>query len=505
MWYPVDADGETDFDSPDPRRRGPPARRSRRPTCPTGSRRGPAGRARRVRRRPRRHGHLGHLVAHPADRRRVGGRPRPLRPGLPHGPAAPGPRHHPHLAVLHRGPLRARARPSALDRRGHLGLGARPRPQEDVQVQGQRGHPAAPARAARGRRRPVLGGQRPAGHRHRGRRGPDEGRAGAWPSRSSTPRGSPSAALADEDGTLVVPPGRVRSPPPSTGPCSGRLAVVVDEATTAFEGYDYARALERTEAFFWSFCDDYLELVKTRAYGDAGRRRARPRPGPPWPLALSVLLRLLAPILPFVTEEVWSWWRAGSIHTAAVADRRRARRRPRTAGSTRTPTPCSRWPPRCSGSSAGPRRRPSARCGPPVALLTVTDTAARLAALGAAEGDLRDAGGVVELVTRGRRRSRRGRRTGRRRSDGPAVGRPSGQVDAEGGVGHLGRGALLLDAAVHHDRRVVATARAVVTNCSTSTMVMPCAAQRPPARRARPRSAGPGPSTARRGRGPGAR
>jgi valyl-tRNA synthetase len=35
----------------------------------------------------------------------------------------------------------------------------------------------------------------------------------------------------------------------------------------------------------------------------------------------------------------------------------------------------------------------------PVARLTVTDTAARLDALGSAEGDVRDAGGVVELVT----------------------------------------------------------------------------------------------------------
>ncbi len=94
------------------------------------------------------------------------------------------------------------------------------------------------------------------------------------------------------------------------------LARVVHSATRGLAEYDHTRALQDTETFFWSFCDDYIELVKDRAHGvrcPAGAASARAA----LQLALDVLLRLLAPFLPFATEEVWSWWRPGSVHRAA--------------------------------------------------------------------------------------------------------------------------------------------------------------------------------------------
>jgi valyl-tRNA synthetase len=95
-----------------------------------------------------------------------------------------------------------------------------------------------------------------------------------------------------------------------------KLAQLVDESTRQLEAYDYARVLEQTERFFWNFCDFHLELVKGRRYKDFGDAPAASA-NSAMLIALSTLLRLFAPYLPFVTEEVWSWWRPGSIHRAA--------------------------------------------------------------------------------------------------------------------------------------------------------------------------------------------
>jgi valyl-tRNA synthetase len=97
------------------------------------------------------------------------------------------------------------------------------------------------------------------------------------------------------------------------------LARVVEVATAALEDYDHAKALEATESFFWTFCDDYLELVKDRAYNRDGAwpEEAAQSARAALALVIDTVVRLLAPFLPFVTEEVWSWYRPGSVHRAA--------------------------------------------------------------------------------------------------------------------------------------------------------------------------------------------
>src|SRR5699024_11119695 len=123
-------------------------------------------------------------------------------------------------------------------------------------------------------------------------------------------------APADPAGLLAADPAVVTDPLDRA--LLAQLADVIEQATAANDEMDYARALEIIEPFFWAFCDDYIELVKERAHGnspagEAGAASARAALA----ITLEVLLRLFAPVVVFATEEVWSWWRGGSVHTQA--------------------------------------------------------------------------------------------------------------------------------------------------------------------------------------------
>jgi valyl-tRNA synthetase len=170
------------------------------------------------------------------------------------------------------------------------------------------------------------------------------------------------------------------------------LGDLVQAATAAFESYDYARALEQTEAWFWSFCDDYVELVKARAYGEVGEEGAASA-RVTLLAALSVLVRLFAPVLAFTAEEVWSWWREGSVHRTSWPS---AGELPVNAAGAGDPAVLA-----AAVELLRAVRRSKTERGvslrAPVACLTVTATEERLAVFRTLEADLRLAGAIAEI------------------------------------------------------------------------------------------------------------
>jgi valyl-tRNA synthetase len=171
------------------------------------------------------------------------------------------------------------------------------------------------------------------------------------------------------------------------------LGTLVQDATTSLEGYEYTRVLDRTESFFWSFCDDYLELIKSRRYGDQGEAGAASA-NVALQTALSTMLRLFAPYLPFVTEEVWSWWKEGSVHKAAwPTTAELAAVSAPDAGSLAVMTLATEVLGEVRRQKSGAKRPMKAQ----IARALVTDTEERLALLRAAQSDICAAGGIQVL------------------------------------------------------------------------------------------------------------
>jgi valyl-tRNA synthetase len=173
-----------------------------------------------------------------------------------------------------------------------------------------------------------------------------------------------------------------------------RLADLCDDVTAAFERFDYARALERTESLFWSFCDNYLELVKARAYGeagDAGRASALAA----LRMAVETLLKLFAPFLPFATEEVWSWWQEGSIHRSSWPDAAALRAAAGPDADHQVLVVASD----VVGELRKVKSEAKRSMRTAVTQATITDTPDRLGYLAQVEPDVRAAGHVEDLTT----------------------------------------------------------------------------------------------------------
>ncbi|HVN94125.1 MAG TPA: valine--tRNA ligase [Terracidiphilus sp.] len=120
--------------------------------------------------------------------------------------------------------------------------------------------------------------------------------------------------------------GKEGAPGPITYPMDRvflvKLRQLVRNATRHFENYEHQQALAETERFFWTaFTDSYIEMSRARTLGVYGPE-AQGSALATLRIALSVFLRLFAPFLPYITDEVWSWSCAAetgsaSIHAAA--------------------------------------------------------------------------------------------------------------------------------------------------------------------------------------------
>ena len=174
------------------------------------------------------------------------------------------------------------------------------------------------------------------------------------------------------------------------------LARLVADATAQFDQCQYATVLERAERWFWSFCDDYLELVKSRRYGAQGVELAASA-NSALVASLSVLLRLFAPFQPFVTEEVWSWWHEGSVHRAPwpTSDALLAL----IGGADESASPALERAALVLGEVRKTKSEAKVKLSTKVERLVVRDTAEHLTALRTAEADLVSSGFVLHLIT----------------------------------------------------------------------------------------------------------
>ena len=298
-------------------------------------------------------------------------------PALPrrHPPAEP--RDHPHLGVLHhRQGAPARGRDPVAARR-HLRLDPRSRPEEDVEEQGNVVTPMHLARASTAPTPCATG--RPA--RASAPTRPSTRRCMKVGKRLVTKLFNAGKFVLAQDGAGGADHGRAR---PRVRGAAARARG--ERVTASFDEFEYAHALQETEAFFWrDFTDTYLELVKARARGGdaaAGSAVATLRLG-----LRTCCSGCSRPSLPYITEEVWSWAFAEETGHAehpsrAVAGAARTSpaspRRPMRAASTwrspawrrstsASPRPACRSDARSSSADASrrtpPRSRASSRCG----------------------------------------------------------------------------------------------------------------------------------------------